>query len=252
MKTTLGQIDCRICCLRLSTTEDILNKQKPARSGYCNWWFCSEARTSAMCDENGVIVMYGKPCLRNYCFDCVQHNVSRIIRALHLVQPEGLVTINDVGQHHEDARARVRAFRRRLRARTGAKIEDLYVLERYVERDRDGLGLHMYVHGYLPDEREVLPAAWDAGMDPDRRPRAVHVDPMTHHGNLGYFFKHTESSASLKSFMDDNGGNLMSTSRGFWRLPGHLPARQGYRGLLRQARDVHGCPSPSGITRWAA
>lgn len=122
-----------------------------------------------MHDEHGVLVMHGKPCETNYCPDCVWHNVSKIEKALHYVEPEALITINDVGLDHAEARTSMKALRRNLRTKTKVVFEDLYVLERYVEQDHNGLHAHMYAHGEVPDEYDLCRAADAAGINLSRR-----------------------------------------------------------------------------------
>ena len=96
----------------------------------------------------------------------------------------------------------------------------------------------MYAHGDRPDPDDVLHAAWDAGMDPHRRVNPVNVQRMDGHRNLAYFFKQALREPTQKRFLNDNGGSLLNTTRGFWRLPGHPPAAGGYLGLLRQVRST--------------
>jgi hypothetical protein len=231
---TLEHNSCRVCSRRCSSREDISTRTENWPGP--QWWYCPTPRTPEVADVNGEILLYGKPCQTNYCFECVSHNAARVEIALHLVEPQVFISINDVGNHHTDCRAAMKVFRCHLRNKTHLRFEDLYVLERYAEKGHNGLGVHLYGHGDLPDHTDVLRAAWAAGMDPQRRDNPVNVQPISHHGNLGYAFKHTTRPDTLKSFLDDNGGSLMNTTRGFWRIPGHAPAPQGYRGLLRQGR----------------
>ncbi len=189
-----------------------------------------------MHDEHGVLVMHGKPCETNYCPDCVWHNVSKIEKALHYVEPEALITINDVGLDHAEARTSMKALRRNLRTKTKVVFEDLYVLERYVEQDHNGLHAHMYAHGEVPDEYDLCRAADAAGINISRAAHPVQVNLMRDHQNLAYFFKATQDERTHRSFLNDNGGSLMNTTKGFWRIPGQAPAPQGCRGLLRQVK----------------
>lgn len=234
--TKVDHRGCRTCGPHLSTYEDISNQTTAAQGP--GWWFCSNPRTSPLYDEHGVVARHGKPCETNFCFDCVWHNVSRIEQALHYVDPDALITINDVGLDHTEGRRSMKALRRHLRTKTNLLVEDLYVLERYVERGHIGLHAHMYAHGDVPDEYDLRRAAEAVGIELGRSHRPVRVDRMSHHGNLTYFFKATKDKKSLKPFLDDNGGNLVNTTRGFWRVPGQAPAPKGFRGLLRQVRQA--------------
>lgn len=176
----------------------------------------------------------GKPCQTNYCPDCVKRNVFKIVRCLHLVNPLVFFTISDVAPDHATALRRMKNLRQQLRKKADLRFADLYVLERYTEVGRPGLHLHGYGHGDFPDEHQLLRAAAASGMNVHRSDRPVDVQPMNHHLGLDYCFKRARNEVTLKSFLDDNGGNLVHTSRGFWRVPGQAPATGGYRGLLRQ------------------
>ncbi len=224
-----------MCASDSSLFEEICDRSGDGRT---SWWHCKNARTSPRCDQHGVVLLHGKPCETNYCSDCVRHNVANVVRALHLVKPGVLVTVNDVAADHREALRRMNAIRRHLRDRARLDFQDLFVLERYTARDHPGLHTHLFGHGDLPDEHQLLRAAETAGVDLSRSERPVDVQPVTHHGNLAYLFKATRSESTLKPFLDDNGGSLVHTSRGFWRLPGQPPTPGGYRGLLRQARRL--------------
>ena len=76
------------------------------------WWYCPSPRTPPTFDHHGEIIRQGKPCETNFCFECVPHTVGKVEAAIHHVEPQWLVTINDVGMNHSQARANRKTYRR--------------------------------------------------------------------------------------------------------------------------------------------
>lgn len=233
---TLDALGCETCRLGSSNYEDKYNKGKQEPQTSNGWWFCSNARSPHGVSEHGKLLWLGKPCQANYCPECGPRNVTLCELGLHIVQPTVFVTINDVSTDHHLGRVRMTAFRRACNE-WGAKFENAYSFERYTERGRQGLHVHLLGLRDLPSQETLDYAADKAGFDPLRKGTRVDRQEVIHHGNLGYLLKSAREPSTRATYLYDNGGRLLSTTRGFWKSPdGQIPAG-GLRGLLRATRS---------------
>lgn len=232
---TVRPLDCQMCSHSISNYEDKCNEDQDQDRQPQKWWYCSNARSPHGHDKNGQLLWLGKPCETNHCPECAPRNVCRYEVGFHLVNPSVFVTLNDVAPDHDLGRLRMTSFRKICNAH-GYRFENAYAFERYTERGHQGLHVHLLGHGDTPSQEVMEHAAEKAGFDPCRMGTRVDAQEVTHHGNLGYLLKSAKDPSTRSAFLYDNGGRLLSTTRGFWRTPtGEVP-RGGIRGFLREMR----------------
>ena len=196
------------------------------------WWYCSNARSPHGWGDGGELRWPGKPCLTNHCPECGPRNVGLYELALHQVRPTVFVTLNDVAQDHRLGRIRMTSFRRTCN-QYGPRFENAYAFERYVERGHDCLHVHLVGHGDVPSLDLMEHAAGKAGFEPLRAGHRVDRQVVRHHGNLGYLLKSAKDPSTRRAFLYDNGGRLLSTTRGFWRTPDGQVVKGGVRPFLK-------------------
>ena len=234
---TVRALDCATCRRGSSNYEEKYNNSEQEEQEHLGWWFCSNARSPHGVTQDGELLWWGKPCETNYCPECGPRNVRLYEIGIHIVSPGLFITINDVAPNHDLGRVRMTAFRREVR-RWGYWFEDAYSFERYVERSRTGLHAHLLGHGDLPSQEVLDHAAERAGFDPCTKGTRVDRQPVSHHGNVGYLLKSARNPSTRPAFLYDNGGRLLSTTRGFWKLPSGEVPRGGIRGFLRAVREA--------------
>ncbi len=152
-----------------------------------------------------------------------------ITKSLHLVKPDWFFTLEMLGSTWHTVSSTMTRFRRVLRERLDTHIEDAYFVEPYANGQHHA---HVLATGPITDTQWLYDAAIHAGT------RVGALDPITHHGRLGYGLKMTETDEGLTAYLDANNGTLVHASRGFWKRPGEAPPRGGYRVLASQLRPA--------------
>lgn len=159
----------------------------------------------------------------------MRYKVHNLIKALRIVQPDVLITINHIADNRPEAVRRMTKMRRHWTENSGLTFHNGYVLEHHVTGD---LHVHMLGHQDHPNENQILTAALKAGVDVSDA-KAVHTQRLGPCGGLTYLFKETETDSGLRRYREANGSRLFNASRGFWRAPGHAPVRGGHEALRR-------------------
>lgn len=164
--------------------------------------------------------------------------------AIQVAQPEWLLTFGPIADPSQVTKAVIQ-YRRIIRRALAPTIQDAYHLEPY--RYRTGFHIHMWAWGASLSQSAVAKAAIAAGLaDGDH----VHVQPVTHHGGMGYGLKmmlDPDGATDPADYLAANGGRLFHATNGFWRGPGDHPAQGGYPGALRRLAcdsSCHGADRP--------
>jgi len=184
-------------------------------------------------DTGELLTLSDGRCKRNDCPPCARWKARRIILALHVAQPQWMLTLGPLGVPLDVCRDAVGAYRQRLRRWVSPELQDVYFVEPY--RYNSGRHLHMYAWGGTLAAEAVTRAAISSDLANSDH---VHVQPITHHTNLGYGLKMVTHPLTADDFTDyllSNGGRLMHATHGFWRGPDGQPASGGYAGALQRS-----------------
>jgi len=186
-------------------------------------------------------------CRRNDCPSCGPWKARIIELTLHVAQPELLVTIGPIQVEPHEISTQVSRYRQRVRRATSSPVQDAYFVESYTSRSEPHL--HMYSFGAALRQDMVVSAAMATRLGDETH---IDVQPITHHGNLGYGMKmitRPKSETDRSEFLRLNGGRLVHASRGFWRGPDGVVQEGGY---LTSYRRVWGYQDDAGTEadRW--
>lgn len=172
-------------------------------------------------------------CKANSCPWCGPVNAFLIGGAIAASDPQRFITLTLVGEDHQTRRNRMKALRHDLINLVG-DCDWAW----HVEPNPAGTGhhVHAYQRGDFLPQNELSRLAQRRGMGevvwitkhelPADAPATYGVKLA----GITYGLKMTEQEASMRAYLDANGGRLVHASRSFWQVNGE---RAGQREAMR-------------------
>ena len=162
-------------------------------------------------------------CKANSCPHCGAVNAMLVGGAIALAKPERFITLTQVGDDWQTRRNRLKALRHDIINAVG-ECDWAW----HVEPNPAGTGhhVHAFQRGDFIPQAELSRLATRRGMGRvvDIRKFELPADQGANYGvkmaGVTYGLKATEQEATMKAYLDANGGRLVHSSRGFWQVDG--------------------------------